>query len=627
MRGASVPAFPDNRVHSLNRDFWFKFAPFLQWWPEVNRTSLRADAIAAITGAIVVLPQGVAFATIAGMPPEYGLYAAMIPAVIAALFGSSRQLVSGPTTAASIVLFSSLSVLADPGSVDYVAYALTLTFMVGVIELAMGIARLGALVNFISHSVIVGFTAGAAVLIAASQLGNFFGLDLPRGLHLAEKLLYFVEHLGDIHPYATTVGVATLVAGIYFRRRFPRIPYMIVAMVAGSVASVVISRFFYVGGPAPGIHVVGALPATLPPLSAPDFNLTMIKELAPAALAVTLFALTEAVSISRSLAARSGDLVDGNQEFIGQGLSNIFGSFFSSYVATGSFNRSGVNYAAGAKTPMAAIIAGLLLMIIVLFVAPLLAHLPNAAMAGILFLVAFGIIDFAHIRKIVRASRSDSMVLWGTFLSTLFLALDFAIMLGVFLSLVIYLHRASRPRVRVRVPDPRLPKQRFNTDPSLPECPQFKMVRIDGPVFFGAVNYVAERLRIIAKHNSGQKHLLIMARTISFIDVAGAEMLAREANLRRQAGGQLYFHQLHDSARELLERGGYLQDVGEENIFYTKGEAISEIFQRLDRGICVRCEKRIFNECRAVPKVEIEAEEIAEETPSVSEEADLEAAR
>jgi SulP family sulfate permease len=593
----------------LNRDFWFKFAPFLQWWPEVNGATLRADAMAAITGAIVVLPQGVAFATIAGMPPEYGLYAAMVPAVIAALFGSSRQLVSGPTTAASIVLFSSLSVLADPGSADYVAYALTLTFMVGVIELAMGIARLGALVNFISHSVIVGFTAGAAVLIAASQLGNFFGVDMPRGLHLPAKLLYFGEHIGDVHPYATTVGIATLFAGVFFRRRFPRIPYMIAAMVAGSVVSLLISHFLYVGGPAPGIHVVGALPATLPPLSSPDLNINMIKELAPAALAVTLFALTEAVSISRSLAARNGELVDGNQEFIGQGLSNIFGSFFSSYVATGSFNRSSVNFQAGAKTPMAAIIAGLLLMIIVLLVAPLLAHLPNAAMAGILFLVAFGIVDFAHIKKIVRASRSDSIVLWATFLSTLFLALDFAIMLGVFLSLVIYLHRASRPLVRVRVPDPRLPKQRFNTDPSLPECPQFKMVRIDGPVFFGAVNYVAERLRVIAKHNSGQKHLLIMARTISFIDVAGAEMLAREASLRREAGGQLYFHQLHDSAHDLLERGGYLQDVGEEDIFDTKGEAISKIFQRLDRGICVRCEKRIFNECRAVPKVEIEGEQ------------------
>jgi len=612
---------------SLNRDFWIKFAPFLEWWPLVNPTTLRADALAAVTGAIVVLPQGVAFATIAGMPPEYGLYAAMIPAVVAALFGSSRQLVSGPTTAASIVLFSSLSVLADPGSSDYVAYALTLTFMVGVIELAMGIARLGALVNFISHSVIVGFTAGAAVLIAASQLKNFFGLDMPRGLHLPDLLLYFVTHIEDIHPYATTVGVATLMAGIYIRRRFPRFPYMIAAMIAGSVVSLLISRFLYVGGPAPGIQVVGALPATLPPLSRPELNFGIIKELAPAALAVTLFALTEAMSISRSLAARSGDLVDGNQEFIGQGLSNIFGSFFSSYVATGSFNRSGVNYEAGAKTPLAAVFAGLLLIVIVLFVAPLLAHLPNAAMAGILFLVAIGIVDFGHIKNIVRASRSDSMVLWATFLATLFLALDFAIMLGVFLSLVIYLHRASRPRVRVRGPDPRLPRQRFNTDPSLPECPQFKMIRIDGPLFFGAVNYVAERLRIIAKHNSSQKHLLIMARTISFIDVAGAVMLAREARLRRNAGGQLYFHQLHESARDLLERGGYLDDVGAENFFDTKGEAISEIFKRLDRGICVRCDKRIFNECRAVPKIEIEDEEPAEEAVPETVEGNLEPAQ
>ena len=248
-------------------------------------------------------------------------------------------------------------------------------------------------------------------------------------------------------------------------------------------------------------------------------------------------------------------------------------------------------------------------------------------MAGILFLVAYGIIDFGHIRKIVRASPSDSIVLWGTFLGTLFLELDFAIMLGIFLSLVIYLRRSSRPRVRVRVPDPRLPKQRFNTDPSLPECPQFKMVRIDGPLFFGAVNYVAERLRIIVKHNSAQKHLLIMARTISFIDVAGAEMLAREARLRRQTGGQLYFHQLHESARDLLERGDYLDDISAENFFDTKGEAISEIFQRLDRGICVRCDKRIFNECRAVPKIEIEDEELAVEVASGVEEEDPDAAR
>jgi SulP family sulfate permease len=590
----------------LIRDLGAKFLPFLIWWPEVNRTTLRADGVAAVTGTIVVLPQAVAFATIAGMPPEYGLYAAMVPAVIAALFGSSRQLVSGPTTAASIVLFSSLSVLAEPGSGDYIVYALTLTFMVGVLQLTMGLARLGTLVNFISHSVIVGFTAGAAVLIATSQLKNFFGIDMPRELHLPEKLLYFFQHVNDIHPYATAVGIATLAAGIYVRLRYPRIPYMIAAMVGGAAMSALINQMFYVGGQVPGIDVVGALPATLPPLSSPDLNFNVLKELAPAALAVTLFALTEAVSISRSLAARSGDVVDSNQEFVGQGLSNIVGSFFSSYVATGSFNRSGVNYEAGARTPLAAVFAGLLLMVVVLFVAPLMAHLPNAAMAGILFLVAFGIVDFGHIRKIIRASRSDSFVLWGTFVATIFLALDFAIMLGVLLSLVIYLHRSSRPRVRVRVPDPRLPKQRFNTDASLPQCPQFAMVRIDGPLFFGAVNYVAERLRLIWRRNPEQKHLLIMSRPISFIDVAGAEMLEREARLRREAGGQLYFHQLHEDARDMLQRGGYLRDVGEENLFPTKGEAIAAIFNRLDRGVCVRCDKRIFSECKALPKVDIE---------------------
>ncbi|MCP5150863.1 MAG: SulP family inorganic anion transporter [Ectothiorhodospiraceae bacterium] len=597
---------------SVARTLLETFAPFREWLPEVDRSALRADALAGMTGAIVVLPQGVAFATIAGMPPEYGLYAAMVPAVIAALYGSSRQLVSGPTTAASIVLFSSLSALALPGSPEYISYALTLTFMVGVIQLVLGFARLGTLVNFISHSVIVGFTAGAALLIAASQLRHFFGLEIERGLAFHQTIGTFLSGLDGIHPYTTFVGLATLGAGIWSRRYFPRFPYMITAMTVGAVAAAVVNEFFYVGRQAPGLGLVGAVPASLPPLSTPDLSLSMIKDLAPAAIAVTLFALTEAVSIARSLAARSGQLIDGNQEFIGQGLSNVLGSFFSSYVATGSFNRSGVNYEAGARTPLSAVFAGLLLMVLVLFVGPWLAHLPKAAMAGILFLVAWGLIDTHHIRTIARASRSDALVMWTTFFSTLFLDLDFAILLGVLLSLVTYLHRASRPLVRVRVPDPRMPRRRFTTDPTLEECPQLSLVRIDGPLFFGAVNYVAERMRVIAKRTPGQKHLLILARSINFIDVAGAEMLAREGRARRAAGGGLYFHQLPEGAREILRRGGYLGDVSEENIFETKGEAIAGIFERLDRGICVQCDRRIFLECQSVPRVELEAPETDE---------------
>ena len=598
----------------MMRGLWRSFVPFLLWWPDVDRGTLRADALAAVTGAIVVLPQGVAFATIAGMPPEYGLYAAMIPAVIAALFGSSRQLVSGPTTAASIVLFSTLSALATPGTAAYVQYALTLTFMVGAIQLVMGLARLGTLVNFVSHSVIVGFTSGAGVLIAASQLKNFLGLEMPGGLRFHEILVHVWDLLGDIDPDSVAVGVVTLAVGIAFRRYWPRFPYMIAALLAGSLLAGIIEFFTYAGflhsgSGESGLRLVGPVPATLPPLSAPDFSFDAITQLGPAALAVTLFALTEAVSISRSLAARTGELVDGNQEFVGQGLSNVVGSFFSAYVATGSFNRSAVNAEAGARTPVAAIVAGVLLMGLVLLVAPLLAYLPMPAMAGILFLVAWGIVDVHHIRTIVRASIPDGAVLWTTFAATLLFPLDFAIILGVFLSLIIYLRQASRPSVVVRVPDPRERRRPFNTATSLPQCPQLAIVRIDGALFFGAVSYVAERLRLIAKRNPLQKHLLLLARSVSYLDVAGAEMLARELRMRRGSGGQVYFHQVKEGPMAILRRGGYYDEIGEENFFLSKAEAIGEVFERLDRNICLRCDRRIFNECRALPKLEESEEE------------------
>ncbi|HEY9198173.1 MAG TPA: SulP family inorganic anion transporter [Gammaproteobacteria bacterium] len=577
----------------------YRLFPFLSWWHRVDRPTLRTDFLAGLTGAIVVLPQGVAFATIAGMPPEYGLYAGMIPAIIAALWGSSWHLVSGPTTAASIVLFSALSAFAEPASPEYVRLALTLTLMVGAIQLAMGFARLGSLVNFISHSVVIGFTAGAAILIAANQIKHFFGIDIARGASFHETLYQLAIQAGDINPYVAGVGAITLITGILVKRYFKRIPYMIVAMLVGSVVATVLIKLF--GAEITGIRTVGALPASLPPLSSPDFSIETIKQLAPAALAATLFALTEAVSISRALALRAGQHIDGNQEFIGQGLSNIAGSFFSGYVATGSFNRSGLNYEAGARTPLAAVFAGALLMGIVVLVAPLAAYLPNAAMAGILFLVAWGLIDFHHVGKIMKASRSETVTLATTFFATLFLELEFAIMLGVLLSLAMYLSRTSRPRIWSRVPDPRAPKRSFTTDPNLPECPQLKMLRIDGSLFFGAVNYVREMLMVYEKRHPEQTHLLIVASGINFIDVAGAEFLTETALKRRALGGGLYLIRAKESVLEVLERGGYLDDIGRENLFTSKTEAIASIYARLDRNVCTGCTQRIFNECRGLP--------------------------
>lgn len=576
-----------------------RLLPFLRWWPMVNRTTMRSDLSAGLTGAIVVLPQGVAFATIAGMPPEYGLYAGMVPAIIAALFGSSWHLVSGPTTAASIVLFSSLSALAEPATAQYVTLALTLTFMVGVIQVAMGAARLGTLVNFISHSVVIGFTAGAAILIAANQIKNFFGLEIPRGTEFYETVWAVFADFDQINGYVVLVGVVTMATGIIFKRWVRRVPYMIAAMLGGSLVSFALNH--WLGQEYTGITTVGSLPASLPPLSAPDLSLETIKSLAPTALAVTLFALTEAVSIARSLAARSGQHLDGNQEFLGQGLSNVAGSFFSGYVATGSFNRSGVNYQAGAKTPLAAVFAGSMLMLLVLLVAPLAAYLPNAAMAGILFLVAWGLIDFHHIKQIIQTSRSETAVLAVTFFGALFLELEFAIYMGVLLSLVLYLMRTSRPRVLPRVPNPNTPKRKFTTDSSLPECPQLKIIRIDGSLFFGAVSHVQESLRRFEVQNPGQKHLAVVSSGINFIDIAGAEFIAREAEKRRARGGGLYLIRVKEGVCEPFKRGDYLRTVGDENIFPGKTEALSTIFAKLDPEVCKRCTKRIFLECQMVP--------------------------
>ena len=573
----------------------YRLFPFLRWWPMVNRETLRADALAGVTGALIVLPQGVAFAIIAGLPPQYGLYAAMVPAIIAALFGSSWHLVSGPTTAISIAVFASVSPYATPGTPEFISLVLTLTFLVGLFELLLGLARMGTLVNFISHTVVIGFTAGAALLIAGSQIKHFFGLDIPRGSPLHEILHQLVVQAAHINPYVTAVGLITLVAGILVKRFLPRLPYMIAAMIIGSLAAFFLNQYF--GIQHTGIQTVGALPAALPPLSSPDFSFKALRDMFFPALVVTMLALTEAVSISRAIAAKSEQRIDGNQEFIGQGLSNLLGSFFSSYASSGSFNRSGINYASGARTPLAAVFASLALVLILLLVAPLAAYLPTAAMAGILFLVAWGLIDFHHIRSIWHLSRTESLVLWVTLLGTL-IDLEKGIFFGVLLSLLFYLSRTSRPQVQAVVPDPEPGSYHYIDASGHSECPQLKMVRINGSLFFGAVDHVQQHLHAIDAIHPTQKHLLIVASGINFIDVAGAEMLAKEAHRRRRLGGGLYFYWVKEGACETLRRGSYAEEIGRENIFPVRSRAIENIYPKLDPELCARCSARIFPECQ-----------------------------
>ena len=573
---------------------WHLLFPFLNWWPLVNRDSLRADFLAGVTGAFIVLPQGVAFALIAGLPPEYGLYTAIVTPIVAALFGSSLHLISGPTTAISIVVLATVKPFALPGSQEFITLALTLTFLAGMFQLILGLARMGALVNFISHGVVIGFTAGAAILIATSQLKHALGITLPPGESFVHIWIDLYRHLPEVNGYTLGIAVVTMVALLLFRHYRPRWPGMLFAMIIGSVVCLLL------GGEQQGVHLVGHLPGHLPPLSQPDFSLGTIRKLGPGALAVAMLGLIEAVSISRAIATRSEQRIDGNQEFIGQGLSNMVGSFFSSYAGSGSFTRSGINYHAGARTPMAAIFAAILLAVILLLVAPLTAYLPMPAMAAIILVVAYNLIDFHHIRTTLKISQSDATVLVTTFLATLFLKLEFAIYVGVILSLALYLNRTARPRVYSVVPNPTDPLRRMEIKTGLEECPQMRIVRIDGSLFFGAVNHVAETFRMFLHKDPDRSYLLVDGSGINFIDVAGAELLSQQARQLRKRGGGLYLCRVKDGVYGPLTKGGHIEEIGQENVFRSKTDAIRAIFDKLDRSRCRTCDKRIFSECSSV---------------------------
>ena len=577
---------------------WRRLLPFLRWRDLITARSTRADLLAGITGAIIVLPQGVAFAIIAGLPPEYGLYCAIVPAMIAALFGSSHHLISGPTTAISIVVFTTISPRADPGSAEYIRMVLTLTFMAGAFQLALGLARLGAMVNFISHSVVVGFTAGAALLIGTSQMSTFLGIPGTKQhafVHIWENIF---QHLAEANPTVLAVSAVTLVTAVLFKIFLPRLPGLLLAMIAGSLTAAALH------GGEHGVRLVGSLPGRLPPLSWPGLSTASVRNLAPGALAIAMLGLVEAVSIARSVATRSHQRIDSNQEFIGQGLSNVVGSFFSSYASSGSFTRSGLNFAVGAQTPMAAVYAAVSLGAVLLLVAPLTAYLPMAAMAAVLLVVAAGLVDVHHIRTIAKTSRPEAVVLAVTFVTTLVAELEFAIYVGVILSLVLYLNRTSHPHFITLVPDPARDRKGFVNilrKPS-PECPQLKIVRIDGSVYFGAVNHVAEQLDLITRENPEQAHILIVGGGINFIDVAGCAMFAEESRRLHLEGRTLYLCSLKGEVLDVLERGGCVGRVGGENLFKSKSEAVRKlVLTRLDPERCRVCRVRIFNECAQMP--------------------------
>lgn len=413
-----------------------KWLPVSRWAAQWRSPgTLRADLLAGLTGAVVVLPQGIAFATLAGMPPHYGLYAAIVPCIVAAIFGSSRLMVTGPANAISLTTMALIAPLAAPESAQYVSLVLTLSFLVGVIQILLGLGGAGKWVERVPHSVIVGFTTGAAVLIINSQIGTLLGLSIERGLSVPQTLQAAVEGMrGGQAQWAAPLLVGLTLLAMRLWRPFNRlVPSMLVAVVIGSLAAVAIESLF---DGSVSFRRVSAIPGAIPPISLPDVSLDTLQKLFGATMVMVLLASTEAMAIARAMAMRNKDHFDANQEFVGQGLANVAGAFTSAYPSSGSFNRSGVNASAGARTPLAAMSAGAFLVLILLFVSPLVTHLPVVVIAALLLAVAWGLIDTGQLRREWRAGPRESIPLVVTALGTVTISLEWAILAGICVALV-----------------------------------------------------------------------------------------------------------------------------------------------------------------------------------------------
>ncbi|PIE46097.1 MAG: sodium-independent anion transporter [Gammaproteobacteria bacterium] len=576
--------------------------PFLLWLPKVNSETLKIDAYAGLTSAIFALPQGLAFALIAGLPPEFGLYAAIVAPVVSALFGSSWHTVSGPTVATSIVVISIISEYAVPQSPQFIGFVLILTLLAGIIQLTLGIFRLGHIVDFISHTVILGFSTGAALLIMGNQLSNVLGISFPRQENLAMSLYAVYHHLAEFNGGILFIAATTLIVSVLCKKYYPKLPYLLVAMIYGAVSALVMGSFFGIQS----INMVGALPSGLPSIITPEMTWFQAREFFASAIAIATLGLIQCVSIAKTIATKSDQHIDANREFIGQGLSNIACSFTSGFFSSSSFTRTGVNYAAGAKTPMSSIIASGLILLMLLFAANVTAFLPTASMSAIIIIIGWGLIDFTHIKKILKTSRSETAVFITTLLSTLLLSLEFAIYSGMFLSLIMYLQKTSQPKVSKYTIDTLDPYQRLiPLKPGKKTLhPSLSIIRIDGSIFFGSVDHIRNMFDSFGV--SDKKNVLLICSGVGLIDISGAELLLLIKKNCQKRGGDLYLSGLVPAVRRYLLKSPYWEQLDRRNIFNYKSEAVSYILNLIEEQNAARTDSKNKTKQKEVEKTLIE---------------------
>ena len=556
-----------------------RFLPFLDWIGQVRDPKVfRADLIAGITVALVLIPQSMAYAQLAGLPPYYGLYASFLPVIVASLWGSSAQLATGPVAVVSLLTASTLAAYVTIGSDEFIAMAIVLALLVGVVQFLLGVFRLGVIVNFLSHPVILGFTNAAALIIGLSQLNKIFGVTKPRSEFFANDIYEVILQIPDTHIPTLIMGVAAIVIMWSLNKYAPKVPGVLVAVALATVVS------WYFGFQQHGGQVVGEIPEGLPSLSMPQLSWDMVVTLLPSAFVISLVGFMEAISIAKAMASKSKQRIDPNQELIGQGLANMVGSLGQSYPVSGSFSRSAVNFNAGAVTGMSAVFTALVVLITLLFLTPLLFHLPQAVLAAVIMMAVFGLINVKAIKHAWQANVHDGLAAIVTFIATLAFAphLDNGIMLGAGLAIVLFLYSTMKPRVAIlgRYKDGTLRDVKMNPDLGTDE--NILAIRYDGSLYFANVSFFEDAILEAQAHKPEAHFTLIVGDGINQLDASGEEILHNVISRLRGNGITVIFSGLKKQVLDTLERTGLRKTIGEENIFPTADQALESIYAQLD---------------------------------------------
>jgi SulP family sulfate permease len=556
-----------------------KYIPILETIKDYKKEYISKDLIAALTVTVVGIPQYMAYALIAGVNPVYGLYGGIIAAIIGSAFGCSNQLITGPTNA--ICLLTASAMIRYMGLPNAYQMLFLMTFMVGILQIIYGVVRLGKVIDFVSHTVLVGFTAGAGVLIALGQVNTLLGMSIKDSAAMStmEKMYYIITHTKDINYYATGLGLLTMLIIIVCKKISKNLP--------GALLGITLPIFFIIifALDKKGVKLTGTIPSSLPPFKMVQFSLTSMKDMMSGAFAISIIGLVEAISISKAISTNTRQKIDSNQEFIGQGLANIVSSFFQCFPSSGSFSRSAINYINGGVSRFAGVLSGVFVAIVLVFFAPYAKFIPSPCLAGVLIVTGYGLIDQKEIKKVIKAGivSSDSIAMWVTcVLVIVLLNLDYAIYTGIVLSIILYLKDTNKAPIKLLIPAQGQESQVIEQEiESIKEKVDVLIIQLEGNLYFGAASDLGEKLE---SYVPKARVFILRMKYVTTIDLTSLTALKVFVRNVREAGGILIISGVNPELDLLLKRSNFDTDIGIENIFMSENEVFASTTNALEKA-------------------------------------------